>query len=166
MILFDGPAPNVVAYPPGSGGRFTKLWATDRAPASNRGSADAGDGPIAIEPPAGGSGFFVAHIPPSQETEIGLEPTEEERAAMREGLELIGAENAGVPSERDASMHRTKTVDYIILLAGEVTLVVDDGEVVLRPFDVVVQRGTSHTWRNTGTTEAILVGVMIGAEPL
>ena len=166
MVLFDGPAPNAVAYPPGSGGCFTKLWATDRAPASNRGSADAGDGPIAIEPLAGGSGFFVAHIPPLEQTEIRRRPTEAERAAMREGLELIGAENAGVPSERDPSMHRTRTVDYIILLAGEVTLVVDDDEVVLRPFDVVVQRGTSHTWRNTGTTEAIMAGVMIGAEPL
>ena len=69
-------------------------------------------------------------------------------------------------NERDPSMHRTRTLDYLVLLAGEITLIVDQGEAVLKPLDVVIQRGTSHTWKNTGTTEALLLGVMIDAEPL
>lgn len=166
IILFDGPAPNALAYPPGSGGCFTKLWATDRSPANNQGNADAGDGPISIEPPPGGTGFFVAHIPPSQEQEIGSDLTEEEMAKFSAQAALIGAQDSHVESNRDPSMHRTKTLDYLVLLAGEITLILDEGDVVLKPFDVVIQRGTSHTWKNTGTTEAILLAVMIDAEPL
>jgi len=166
VILFDGPAPNAVPYPPGSGGCFTKLWATDGAPACNHGSYDNGDGPISIEPLPQGSGFFIAHIPPSETRELGVELTRMEREKMREGMKTIGAENSGVESERDPSMHRTRTIDYLIILTGEVTLVLDEGEVVLKPFDVVVQRGTSHAWRNTGSTEAIMAGVMLDAEPV
>ncbi|MDE5082914.1 MAG: hypothetical protein O4859_17300 [Trichodesmium sp. St18_bin1] len=47
-------------------------------------------------------------------------------------------------------MHKTKTIDYIILLKGDVTLLLDDDQVQLKPFDVVVQRGTNHAWVNNG----------------
>ncbi len=67
---------------------------------------------------------------------------------------------------RHPSMHRTKTVDYVVLLRGEVTMLLDEGEVHLRPFDVVVQRGTNHGWVNHGDETALLVGVLVDAEPL
>jgi mannose-6-phosphate isomerase-like protein (cupin superfamily) len=51
--------------------------------------------------------------------------------------------------------HRTLTVDYNILLAGELVLMVNSGEVTLRPGDVVVQRNTSHAWRNNSMTEPV-----------
>jgi uncharacterized cupin superfamily protein len=63
-------------------------------------------------------------------------------------------------------MHKTETVDYVIVLSGEVDLVLDDGEVHLKPFDVVIQRGTNHAWVNRGTQAALLAGVLIGAEPM
>ena len=63
-------------------------------------------------------------------------------------------------------MHRTRTVDYIILLQGDVTLVLDQDEVRLKPFDVVVQRGTNHAWRNNGNQPALLAGVLIDALPV
>ena len=63
-------------------------------------------------------------------------------------------------------MHKTKTVDYIILLRGEVTMLVDKGEVDLKPFDVVIQRGTNHAWVNKGDETAVLVAMMVVAEPL
>ncbi|KKM91021.1 hypothetical protein LCGC14_1232730 [marine sediment metagenome] len=63
-------------------------------------------------------------------------------------------------------MHTTKTVDYIILLQGEVTLLLDEEEVELKPFDVVIQRGTNHAWINKGSTPALLAAILIDAEPL
>jgi quercetin dioxygenase-like cupin family protein len=58
-------------------------------------------------------------------------------------------------------MHTTDTTDYIILLSGEVTLVLENEEVELKPFDVVVQRGNNHPWANRGKGDALLMGVLI-----
>jgi len=63
-------------------------------------------------------------------------------------------------------MHTTRTVDYVILLSGRVTLLLDKGEVELKPFDVVVQRGTNHGWVNRGTEPALFAAVLIDAKPL
>ena len=78
----------------------------------------------------------------------------------------MGASADRHDTNRHAGMHQTRTVDYIILLEGEVTLVLDEAEVELRPFDVVVQRGTNHAWINKGQTPALLAGILIDAEPL
>lgn len=51
-------------------------------------------------------------------------------------------------------MHRTRTLDYVVMIEGELTLILDDSEVVLKPGDVVVQRGTDHAWENRSTTVA------------
>jgi quercetin dioxygenase-like cupin family protein len=62
-------------------------------------------------------------------------------------------------------MHKTPTVDYIVLLSGEISLVLDEGDPVeLRPFDAVVQRGVGHSWLNTGPEPALLVAVMVGGK--
>ena len=61
-------------------------------------------------------------------------------------------------------MHKTKTIDYIILLKGDVTLLLDEDEVRLKPFDVVVQRGTNHAWVNNGDEPALLIAVLIDSE--
>ena len=61
-------------------------------------------------------------------------------------------------------MHMTSSVDYIVLLQGEATLLLDDGEVDLKPFDVVVQRGTNHAWINKTNEPALLVGILVDAE--
>jgi quercetin dioxygenase-like cupin family protein len=63
-------------------------------------------------------------------------------------------------------MHVTRTVDYIIVLAGRVTLLLEQGEVELKPFDVVVQRGTNHGWVNRGTEPAVMAAILIDAKPL
>ena len=62
--------------------------------------------------------------------------------------------------------HRTETVDYAILLSGEIDLELENGEVVhLKPGDVVVQRGTTHTWVNRGTVPAVTAFILIDAKP-
>jgi mannose-6-phosphate isomerase-like protein (cupin superfamily) len=52
------------------------------------------------------------------------------------------------------AMHRTRTLDYVVVIEGELVLILDDSEVVLRPGDVVVQRGTDHAWENRSDTIA------------
>ena len=76
----------------------------------------------------------------------------------------MGAAHERVNTSRHAAMHITKTVDYIILLSGEVTLLLDEDERDLKPFDVVVQRGTNHAWINKGKEPALLIAVLIDAE--
>ena len=61
-------------------------------------------------------------------------------------------------------MHKTNTIDYIILLKGDVTLLLDEEEVDLKPFDVVVQRGTNHAWVNNGTDTALFIAVLIDSD--
>ena len=61
-------------------------------------------------------------------------------------------------------MHKTETIDYIILLKGDVTLLVDNDEVDLHPHDVVIQRGTNHAWVNKGTEPALLIAVLIDSK--
>jgi hypothetical protein len=51
-------------------------------------------------------------------------------------------------------MHRTRTLDYVIVIEGELALILDDSEVILKPGDVVVQRGTDHAWENRSGTIA------------
>ena len=63
-------------------------------------------------------------------------------------------------------MHRTETLDYAIVLAGEIDMVMDDSSVTLRVGDVVIQRGTNHSWVNRGAEVARAAFVLIDAQPL
>ena len=92
--------------------------------------------------------------------------TEELEQNMAQGFAAIDAEHCRPDTSKDPRMHKTKTVDYIILLEGEITLLLDEDEVDLKPFDVVIQRGTNHAWINKGANPALLAAILIDAEPL
>ena len=83
---------------------------------------------------------------------------------MARGFAAMGAEHCRTDTTRSPHMHTTRTVDYIILLQGEVTLLLDEDEVRLKPFDAVVQRGTNHAWINHGSEPALLAAVLVDAE--
>ena len=76
----------------------------------------------------------------------------------------MGAAHERVDTSRHPAMHKTKTIDYIILLSGDVTLLLDEDEVRLNPFNVVVQRGTNHAWVNNGNEPALLIAVLIDSD--
>jgi len=71
-----------------------------------------------------------------------------------------------IPPGMPGVMHRTETVDYCIVLAGEVDMDMDDSSIHLKTGDVVIQRGTNHSWVNRGTEPARIAFVLIDAEPL
>ena len=100
--------------------------------------------------------------------------------AIGEDVEDLGARTLGtappangtrftindIPAGRPGLMHRTETLDYAIVLAGEIDMVMDDSSVTLRVGDVVIQRGTNHSWVNRGTQPARIAFVLIDAKPL
>ena len=141
-------------------GTLTELWATESAPASY-GSDDEIEGrQVKLEPPANGTIFRFFRVEPEDPNKSPEELEQEVATAFS----FVGAEHCRPDTARSPRMHTTSSVDYVVLLRGEVTLLLDDGEVDLKPFDVVIQRGTNHAWINRGTETAELVGVLVDAE--
>jgi hypothetical protein len=76
----------------------------------------------------------------------------------------FGIADCRIDTSRHPLMHRTPTTDYVVLLSGEASLLLDHGEPIrLKPFDAVVQRGTNHAWINTGKDDAVFIAVLVGA---
>jgi len=149
VIVIDGPATPFGAY-----------WLTDTTPVDNTSSGDAGLRVRKLEPPPGGSIFRFAAIPP-EDPSVSAEERERQTAKL---FAQMDAAHCRSDTSRHPGMHKTRTIDYVVLLSGEVTLLLDQGEVDLKPFDVVVQRGTSHAWVNKGKEPALLAAVLIDAK--
>jgi hypothetical protein len=141
----------------------TDFWKTVATPADN-GSATAQDPcslPIQVAPPAGGSVFRVVQFPPDKDWAA-------KAAAMGGSVaidETAKAANTGGPV-RHAHMHRTRSLDYAIVLSGEIWAVMDAGETKLVAGDVLVQRGTNHAWANLSGTPCVVAFVLIDAVAL
>ncbi len=93
--------------------------------------------------------------------------TAEDREAQAAfGFAACGASAARVDTSRHPMMHKTGTLDVIILIRGDVDLLLDEGDVrSMKPGDVVIQRATNHAWVNRGAETALLVAVLISPEP-
>ncbi|HAL46526.1 MAG: cupin domain-containing protein [SAR202 cluster bacterium] len=163
IVAIDGPP-----GPEDARGTLLEMWATDSTPADNSIPGDAADRPVRLEPSAEGSKFRFFRVAP----ESTLPSFEERNAQQAARLDTMNEDDRAdaVRIRRDTTrhpgMHETLTVDYIILLSGEVTMLLDEDQVDLKPFDVVVQRGTNHAWVNHGTETAVLAAVLIDADPL
>jgi mannose-6-phosphate isomerase-like protein (cupin superfamily) len=153
----DGKSVVIIDGPPAASGAF---WFTDAAPADNGAAGDAAQLVRKLEPPLGGTIFRYAVIPP-EDPNVSAE--ERERTTARLFAQMDAA-HCRTDTRRHPGMHKTRTVDYVVLLSGEVTMLLDKGEVDLKPFDVVVQRGTSHAWVNKGKQPAILAAVLVDAK--
>ena len=164
-VVSDGIAENVVPNPADPDRGHINFWRTDRVPADNRDRTDPAAGPaFPLAPPKGGTLFRFFQIAP-EKNETGMSKAERD-ARMAQMFEAAGAGHARQSMGRHPSMHRTETVDYIVLLQGEVTALLDTTEVAMKPFDVLIQRGTNHGWLNRGDEPALLVAVLVDAEPL
>ncbi|WP_419851148.1 cupin domain-containing protein [Candidatus Poriferisocius sp.] len=138
--------------------RRVQIWTTEGSPADNSGEvADAALRETRLEAPPQGSLFWMVELPPSRELASG---------AAAETAERLAAEGAVTHRDGHPGMHTTRTIDYMVVLDGEVTLLLDEGEVTLRKYDTVVQRGTAHHWENRGTEPARLAFVLLDAQPL
>src|SRR5689334_22288405 len=137
-VLLDGPAPNVKARK--AGNASTLLWVTEDSPAN---IADRSARDLAVPQPRKGSIFRIAEFPPH----TGGEVRDNETVLLDFG---IGPDVKRGHAPRHPAIHRTRSLDYVIVLEGEIDLLLDDGDVRLAAGDVVIQRGTNHAWINRG----------------
>ena len=150
-------------------GNLYEMWCTTSIPTDNLDLVDTvATRPGILEPDANGTIFRFFEVRPEREhgSPEDREREAQERLAAMSEQERAAAIARRPDTSRHPGMHKTRTVDYIILLKGEVTMLVDEGEVHLKPLDVVIQRGTNHAWVNRGDETAVLVAVMVEAEPL
>lgn len=159
VVVEDGEATNIVASPARPDAGLTNLWLTDASPADCSAADPMAGAPRGLLPPAGGTIFRFFQIPPGDVR--GEAPSEETREATRAAFAAMGATSQHDDTARHAAMHKTQTVDYIMLLKGEVTLILDADERDLQPLDVVIQRGTNHAWANYGKEPAVLMAVLV-----
>src|SRR5215813_5627575 len=157
IVVEDRKAPNVLEMASMPGVALTDLWRTRTSPASNTGSADAAAGRIVLEPPAEGTILRIVEFPPDSRWR--------KSADARKAFASIGAGGAPDHASADAMMHATSTVDYIIVLKGEIWAILDKGEKRLKQGDVLIQRGTNHSWSVRTKEPCIVAAVLIGAKP-
>ena len=157
IVIIDGPPARSIGEE--VGGLF-EIWNTDGNQINTLDKIDRADTDVLLSPPKGGTKFRYFAVNPIPE---GI-PKEKLEELAAEAFAKIGASQDRVDTTRHPAMHKTKTIDYIILLKGDVTLLLDDDEVQLKPFDVVVQQGTNHAWVNNGKEPALFIAVLIDSD--
>jgi naringenin degradation protein FdeH len=150
VVIYDGAAPNQKLRQ-ASGLVSTLLWVTDESPADISGTDDRSQREIGVPPPPNGTIFRVVDFPPE-------EGTRSRDAILRE----MGVAEHG--SARHHGMHRTRSVDYAVVLEGEIDMLLDDSEVHLKAGDVLVQQGTNHAWVNRSRRPCRIAFVLVDAK--
>jgi mannose-6-phosphate isomerase-like protein (cupin superfamily) len=157
-FIADGLAPNVKEMASMPGLALTDLWETGAAPASNAGDKDAAERPVRLEPPKNGTILRIVEFPPDSAWRQG--------ADAGAAFKSIGAGHAKDRSSSDPMMHKTGTVDYIIVLKGEIYAIMETGEKLLKAGDVLVQRGTNHSWSVRGNEPCVVAAILVNAKPV
>lgn len=159
VILSDAPPPRVHQVGGPGGPTFVEVWNTRGMPvAIDRQSGEPAEVGLVLAPPTGGTRLRVIDFPPEGEAIRRL--TEAEAAAKFQEMGGADAARSGAGAPHPL-MHRTQTLDYGIVLEGELTLVLDRGETTVRAGDVIIQRGTNHAWANRSHTVCRVAFVLI-----
>jgi hypothetical protein len=139
---------------------FHEVWNTRETPALiDRASGEPPEDGIQLAPPRNGTRIRVLDVPPEGDRLNSVSPEE-----AREHFAMVGAGEASShhgAGTRHAFMHRTETIDYGIVLEGELTLILDVGETVVRAGDIVIQRGTNHGWANRSDRNCRIAFILI-----
>jgi len=152
IVLSDGPSPHVEAILGVPTLASTELWSTT-VPANNMGAADGAVLPLVVAPPTQGAVFRVVEFPPDRDW----------KASLTAGQSVTGG---AVSASSNPMMHRTRSIDFAVVMSGEIWAVLDEGEVLLRRGDVMVQRGTNHAWSNRSEAPCQLAFVLVDAEAI
>ena len=159
-VLFDSAAPNVNPGAISKGTCMTDVWVYKSSPAPIAGERDDGNLPFHFEPPHAGGHLRIVQSPIRP---AGYDPAKDPGHvplhAPRQRPD--GVWTRGGQNFFSSPIHKSETVDYGIVLDGEVVLVLEDSETVLGPGDVVVQRGTVHRWENRTDRTARMAFVLV-----
>jgi mannose-6-phosphate isomerase-like protein (cupin superfamily) len=160
IFLTDGPTPVVHDRGPGVTA-VTEFWETRSTPADNAGNDDPTLGqPQRLPPPKNGTKFRVVEYPPDAQRVQALRAPSVAHEARAEGYVRDTA------NVRHPGFHKTDTIDYAIVLSGEIYALMDEGEVLLKAGDVLIQRGTNHAWSNRTSEPCCIAFVLIDAKPV
>jgi mannose-6-phosphate isomerase-like protein (cupin superfamily) len=158
VVVSNGPLPTVQEIQAIPGTVFHEVWATSGSPAPVDNGPDPTVGSLTLPPPKLGTRMRFVDIPP--DTADYLQHGAER---MHDAFAQLGDTAASTvkASSPHPLMHRTESVDYGVVIEGEMTLVLDDSEVLLKPGSVVVQRGTNHAWANRSGQPCRMLFVLV-----
>ena len=155
-IIMDGEATCVLQRPNRPGVTLTNLWQADKTPATMERHDDPVEGPLVLHPPKNGSVFRIVQFDPEDPQVLaGLDG----KAAFAE----MGAGANVVEGARHPFMHRTDSLDYAVILSGEITMMMDEEDYLLKAGDTVVQQGTNHAWSNRGSEPCLIAFILVDA---
>jgi len=157
VALFDGLAVPKQRSPGGNG--VTNLWVTGEFPADLSGAADKAATPVGVPPPANGTIFRIVDFPPAPTSSAAAPHIDHDKVLI-----AMGIDPATQGYARHVNTHRTKSIDYAIVLDGEIDMLMDDSEIHLKPGDVVIQQGTNHAWVNNSGKNCRIAFVLIDAK--
>lgn len=160
MVVSDGPAPRTRDFAAIPGFSNTTVWATldDRAPSGA--PADPTLGMASLLPQPGGSTMFVVSFPP----ETAFADVDPEAADAEQREYLPGLSESFDPAR--PGFHRTSSVDYVVVLKGELWLELEAGpQTLVKTGDIVIQNGTWHAWRNRSSSPVVIAAISLGVRP-
>jgi mannose-6-phosphate isomerase-like protein (cupin superfamily) len=154
----SGALPTVIELTAIPGTVFHEVWSTDNTPVQVDNGVDPTVGPLSLPPPHNGTRIRFVDIPPDSEEFLAHGANK-----MKDAFTQIGDAAASTVNEKSPHplMHRTESVDYGVVIKGEMTLILDDGEELLREGSVVVQRGTNHAWANRSGKPCRMLFVLV-----
>lgn len=156
-VISDEEASCILSRPNRPGVTLTNLWMNDKTPAAMELHDDPVTGPLILHPPKNGSVFRI----------VQFDPEDPEVLAKLDGKSAFAEMGAGaniVENARHPFMHRTDSLDYTIVLSGEIYMMMDEDEYLLKAGDTVVQQGTNHAWSNRGTEPCLIAFILVDAE--
>ena len=161
VFLADGEPANRHEYTGWPGHTTSVVWATAALPSLPVGAADEPQPGVTVSPAPGETRLMVVRFPPDS---VFADPRFDGPGYGAEaGFHLKGLIDAFEPDGN--GMHRTQSIDYDVVIEGEIWLELDDGaETCLRQGDIVVQGGTRHAWRNKSDADAVMLFVLVGAQ--
>ena len=155
IFIEDGPSPSVRTVPERPGYVVNNIWVTGQAP-SNVHASDAIADHQGVSPPKGGTVIRIIDIPP--------EPEDKEELARQLAAsfsQLFSDAHQDNEPNQHPGMHQTDTVDYALVMSGEIHAVMDEEETLLKAGDVLIQRGTNHAWVNRSGATCRIAFVLI-----
>jgi hypothetical protein len=157
-IVADGPSPAVRLVPERPGYRVTNLWRTVGSPVDINAS-DSITEHQGVAPPTNGTVIRIIDIPPEAD-----DADERKRQAAATFNNLFSDADHHLEDKRHPGMHITESVDYAIILEGELTAILDKDETVMHTGDVLIQRGTNHAWANRSGKMARVLFVLVAGK--
>ena len=157
IVTHDGPAPSIHTNPKRVGFYLTDLWHTDAMPAPVNNDPDTTSRPLQLEPPQNGTVVRIIEFGPEGEWLQNLVSEDAKNVFSSMGTNKASTYKAGA----HPLMHRTETVDYAVVLEGEIYLVLDKEERLMKQGDFLVERGTNHAWSNRSGIPCKMLFVLI-----